>query len=359
LRIVLEQLIRQVEAGGVLTREQVREAVEGLVDERVPVETKAEFLAALARRGETVGEIAAFAEELRSRAVEPPLDPGWRRGRVILDVVGTGGDRAGTFNISTTVALVCAAAGVTVAKHGNRAVTSRAGSADVLEALGIPVQSPPAEAARSLERHGFAFFFAPLYHPAFRHIAPARKLCAERGQRTLFNYLGPLLNPVRPTAQLMGVARPELCGPMAQVLGSLGVERVVVVCGELPGTDPAQRVWVDELSPAGPTTVAVFGLAQGESTAVWPRPARVQRALSLTDLQGGDAAANAAVVEAILQGRDRGPKRDAVLYNAAVALWVAGAAGSVEEGWLLAERVLDEGHAARKLSELRRAGGGG
>lgn len=355
LQFVLERLIRQVNEGGVLTREEVRGAVECLVDERVAVETKAEFLTALARRGETPEEIAAFAEELRSRAVAPPLDPGWRSGRVILDVVGTGGDRAGTFNISTTVALICAAAGVAVAKHGNRAVTSRAGSADVLEALGIPVQTTPEQAAQNLQRHGFAFFFAPLYHPAFRHIAPARKLCAERGQRTLFNYLGPLLNPVRPDAQLMGVARPELCGPMAGVLRSLGIRRGAVVCGELPGSGAEPRIWVDELSPAGPTTVAVFGTGGAEPPTVWPRPARARWAAALADLQGGDAAANAAMIEALFHGEDRGPRREAVLYNAAVALWVAGAAESVEQGWLLAEQVLDDGRAARKLEEVRRS----
>ena len=352
---MLERLIRQVNEGGVLTREEVRGAVECLVDERVAVETKADFLAALARRGETPQEIAAFADELRSRAVEPPLDPGWRSGRVILDVVGTGGDRAGTFNISTTVALICAAAGVAVAKHGNRAVTSRAGSADVLEALGIPVQTTPEQAVENLRRHGFAFFFAPLYHPAFRHIAPARKLCAERGQRTLFNYLGPLLNPARPDAQLMGVARPELCAPLAAVLQSLGIRRGAVVCGELPGSGPETRIWVDELSPAGPTTVVVFGTGDAEGAAIWPRPTRARQVTGPGDLQGGDAATNAAMLEALLQGRDRGPRREAVLYNAAVALWVAGAAGSVEQGWLLAEQVVDDGRAARKLEELRRS----
>src|SRR5208337_2264354 len=180
-------------------------------------------------------------------AVEPPVDAE-TRARQILDVCGTGGDRLNTFNISTTVALLLAAAGVPVAKHGNRAVTSQAGSADVLEALGIRIDLTPAEAARSLRDRNFAFFFAPNYHPAFKHIAPARKLCAERGQPTIFNLLGPLLNPARPSAMLMGVPRPELCEPLAQVLQSLGVRRGMVVSGKI--VNPKSQIVnsLDELS---------------------------------------------------------------------------------------------------------------
>ncbi len=228
---MLEQLNRQLADAQHLTEEQVREAVELLIDEKIPAAIKADFLTALARKGETPGEICAFVLALRGRSITPPLDATTRAGET-LDVVGTGGDRHGTFNISTTTALVCAAAGVTVAKHGNRAVTSQAGSADVLEALGVRIDLSPAEAARSLREHQFAFFFAPAYHPAFKHIAPARKLCAERGQRTIFNFLGPLLNPVHPSAMLVGVAQPELCEPMARVLQSLVVRRAMVVCGQ-------------------------------------------------------------------------------------------------------------------------------
>ncbi len=348
---MLETLIRQLEAARPLGPEQVRHAVEELVDERVAVELKAEFLMALARKGETPEEIAAFALELRSRAVIPPVDSGWRRGRMILDVVGTGGDRAGTFNISTAAALLCAAAGVPVAKHGNRAVTSRAGSADVLEALGVPIQQSPQEAARALQTHGFTFFFAPLYHPAFRQIAPARRLCAERGQRTVFNFLGPLLNPVVPEAQLMGVPRPELCAPMAQVLQLLGVRRGLVVCGEAPG-DGGSVLHLDELSTLGPSTVAFFGLEEGSGCVVWERPPRPVGPATLEDLRGGDAARNAVLLEGILCGREGGPKREAVLYNAAAALWAVGAVDSLVAGWSLAESVIAEGRAARKLEEL-------
>jgi len=174
---VLQKWIEQLNAGQVLEESDVRQAVELLSDESVSTPLKADFLAALGKKGETPEEIAAFARALRDKAIEPPLDDEVRA-REILDVVGTGGDRLGTFNISTAAALICAATGVAVAKHGNRAVTSSAGSADVLQALGIRIDLTPAEAARSIRERNFAFFFAPNYHPAFKNIGPARKLCA-------------------------------------------------------------------------------------------------------------------------------------------------------------------------------------
>ena len=253
---MLEKLTQQLSAARPLADEQVRLAVEQLTDEKVPAAAKADFLAALAKKGETTGEIAAFARALRDKSISPPLDAEIRA-REILDVVGTGGDRLSTFNISTTVALVAAAAGVLVAKHGNRASTSPIGSADVMEALGIPFDLGPEDAVRSLRRHNFAYFFAPKYHPAFRHIIPARKLCAERGQTTIFNFLGPLLNPARPTAMLVGVPRPDLCEPFARVLQSLGVRRAMVVCGVVRDESGSLR-HLDELSPLGPTTIAEF-----------------------------------------------------------------------------------------------------
>src|SRR3954471_22276566 len=234
--MTLESLINDLAAARHLSDEQAHLAVEQIIDENVPAALKADFLCHLALKGETVGEISAFARALREKAIEPPLDAAWRAAHQILDVCGTGGDRLNTFNISTTVAIICAAAGVPVAKHANRAITSQAGSADVLEALGIKINLPPAEAARSLRERNFAFFFAPDYHPAFKHIAPARKLCADRGQRTIFNFVGPLLNPARPNTQLVGVPRPELCEPLARVLQSLGVRRAMVASGEVPNS---------------------------------------------------------------------------------------------------------------------------
>ena len=354
---MLENLTQQLAATRPLTVEQIHLAVELLTDEKIPAAGKAGFLAALAQKGETPDEIAAFARALRDKSIPPPLDAG-TRAREILDVVGTGGDRLGTFNISTTSAILCAAAGVTVAKHGNRAVTSQAGSADVLEALGVRIDLTPAEAARSLRELRFAFFFAPAYHPAFKHIAPARKLCAERGQRTIFNFLGPLLNPARPSAMLVGVPRPELCEPLARVLQSLGVRRAMVVCGKVRSSEViAHRLstsghFLDELSTLGENTLAEFYQERGFAASILaPEQFPLQRA-TLTDLLGGDRQANAEIARRILRGDERGPQRDAVLLNAGAALFVAGKAKSLTEGWASAAETIDSGRAAAKLAEL-------
>ena len=346
---MLKTLTQQLADRQDLTDADVTFAVSALTSPEVTPVTKAEFLTALAQKGETVAEIAAFARELRDKSVAPPLNAE-TRARQILDVCGTGGDRLNTFNISTTVALMAAAAGVTVAKHGNRAITSQAGSADVLEALGIRVDLEPDEAARALCEHQFAFFFAPKYHPAFRDIAPARRLCAERKQRTIFNFLGPLLNPVRPSIQMIGVPRPELCQPVAQVLQLLGARRGMVVSGEVPLDGAIAHL--DELSTLGDNCVAEFYQERGFSVSTLsPRDFPVQPA-ALPQLVGGDRETNAEIVRDLLRGKERGPKRDAILLNAAAALFVAEKARSLTEGWELAEELLDSGKAMAKLEEL-------
>jgi len=347
---VLEKLTQQLGAAQSLHDGEVRQAVEQLADEKVPAAVKADFLAALAKKGETTGEIAAFARALRDKSISPPLDAE-TRAREILDVVGTGGDRLSTFNISTTVALVAAAAGVLVAKHGNRASTSPIGSADVMEALGIPFDLGPEDAARSLRRHGFAYFFAPKYHPAFRHIIPARKLCAERGQTTIFNFLGPLLNPARPTAMLVGVPRPEFCEPFARVLQSLGVRRAMVVCGTVRDETGSLR-HLDELSPLGPTTIAEFYQEHAVACSTLSPELFPLQPATLADLRGGDREVNAGIIRRILRGEERGPKRDAVLLNAAAALFVAGRTKSLLAGWEWAVETIESGKAAGKLTEL-------
>jgi anthranilate phosphoribosyltransferase len=350
--MMLAKLIAELSASRHLTDEQVRLAVQEIVDENVPATLKADFLCHLALKGESVGEIAAFARALRERAVLPPIEPAWRNGRDILDVCGTGGDRLNTFNISTTVAIICAAAGVPVAKHGNRAITSQAGSADVLETLGIKIDLPPSEAARSLRERNFAFFFAPSYHPAFKHITPARRLCADRGQRTIFNFLGPLLNPAMPSAQLVGVPRPELCEPLAHVLQSLGARRGMVVSGTVHS--PEQRVqYLDELSTLGENVVAEFYQERGFATSRLDAGNFPLQPVTLADLAGGDRAVNAEIVRRIVCGDERGPKRDAVLLNAAAGLFVANRARSLGEGWDLAAETIDGGKAASKLEELK------
>jgi anthranilate phosphoribosyltransferase len=276
-----------------------------------------------------------------------PLDKATRADEM-LDVCGTGGDGLNTFNISTTVAILCAAAGVTVAKHGNRAITSKSGSADVLDALGIPTDLSPTDAAAAIAEHGFAFLFAPLYHPAFKHIAPARALCAERGQRTLFNFLGPLLNPARPTAQLIGVPRIELTKPMAKVLQHLGIQRGMVVCGRVGEQQ------MDELSTLGENVIAEFYHDRGFATSTLNPADLPLPSATLDQLAGGDAQINADIIRAILNGKETGPKRDAVLLNAGAALFVAGKADSISTGMEFAGAVIDEGHATEKLLSLAR-----
>lgn len=344
---MFEELTKHVAAGNDLDEGQVCSALTGLMYENVEAEDKAAFLTALAQKGESAEEIAVFARELRDRSNLVPVSAELRKGE-ILDVCGTGGDKLNTFNISTTGAILCAAAGVVVAKHGNRAITSKSGSADVLKALGIPTELAPEEAAASLEQKGFAFFFAPGYHPAFKNIVPARKLCAERGQRTIFNFLGPLLNPARPTAQIVGVPNPALCEPLAKVLQSLGLRRGMVVCGEIAGTDKR----MDELSTLGESTIAEFYQEKGFSVnRLSPADFPIQ-SVTLDDLAGGDAEANAAITRAILKGEDTGPRADAVLLNAGAALFVAGRADSISAGWELAREVITDGRAAAKLAEL-------
>jgi len=379
---LLEQLTQQLNTAQTLGEPQVWQAVEQLASEKVSALLKADFLAALSKKGETPGEIAAFARALRAKSIPPPIENNWRESREILDVVGTGGDRLSTFNISTTAAILCAAAGVAVAKHGNRAVTSPVGSADVIEELGIPVDLSPADAARALRERGFAFFFAPNFHPAFKNIAPARKLCAALGQRTIFNILGPLLNPARPSAMLVGVPRPELCEPMAHALQSLGVRRGMVVCGSVEskvqsskskaesdlaksailaaskpcedGRNPQSAIFLDELSTLGASTVAEFYQERGFAVSTLSPENFPLQPATLADLRGGDKIVNAEIIRRILRGDERGPKRDAVLLNAGAALLVAGKTKSLAEGWTLAAATIDGGQAGAKLAELAR-----
>lgn len=342
---VLLSLTEQLNSRQNLAAEQIVAAIKELMGEGASAEIKADFLTALARKGETVEEIAAFASGIRDLSLAVPLDPATRAGE-ILDVCGTGGDRLNTFNISTTVAILAAAAGVTMAKHGNRAITSKSGSADVLEALGIPVDNTPEQAAALLREHQFAFFLAPRFHPAFKHIAAARKLCAERGQRTIFNFIGPLMNPVRPTAQLVGVPNPALTEPMARVLQGLGIRRGMVICGRV------ETAMLDELSTMGDNHVAEFYQDRGFHTSVWQAEFLPLQKATLADLEGGDAKVNCVIVRQVLSGQERGPKRDAVLLNAAAALLVANRVKSLIEGWELAAETIDSGKAAAKLKDL-------
>jgi anthranilate phosphoribosyltransferase len=293
----------------------------------------AAFLVGLAMKGERPMEIVGLARAMRDRAV--PL-PGARGAQ--MDLCGTGGDRAGTFNISSLASLVVAACGVRVAKHGNRSVSSRCGSADVFEALGVAPAAPPALAARMIDEAGFAFLFAPVFHPSMRHAAPVRRAL---GLPTAFNLLGPLTNPAGPGRQVVGVPRPELTELIARALLLLGAERAWVVHG---------ADGLDEISTVGYTKVSECRNGAVNTFYVHPSDYGLPAA-TVADLKGGDAAANAIIARRILAG-ETGPRRDIVLLNAAAALLVAGAAGSMKEGLAKAAEAIDSGRAASVLARV-------
>jgi len=286
---------------------------------------------ALRIRGETVDEIAAFATAMRDAALtlNHPYD--------VIDTCGTGGDGQHTYNVSTAAALVLAGAGVKVAKHGNRALSSKSGSSDVLAALGVNLQADQAQQLRALETAGIAFLFAPAYHGAMRHVGPVR---AEIGFRTVFNLLGPLSNPASAKRQVMGVYDPRLLEPLAEVLGRLGAVHAWTVHGQ----------GLDELTTTGPTEVAEWKDGAVRRFQVTPEDAGLPRA-DISALRGGDAEENADALRALLDGAP-GAYRDIVLLNAAAALVVADRAADLAQGAALAAAVIDDGRAARALDAL-------
>jgi anthranilate phosphoribosyltransferase len=332
LRQAIAAAVEREEVPGPLLEAAFGEIADG---KATPAQIAA-LLVALRTRGETVSEIVAVARALRARAETAALpDPR------TVDTCGTGGDAAGTFNVSTVAAFVVAGAGVPVAKHGNRAASGRAGSFDVLEALGVRSDLPVVAAARILAREGIAFFYARRAHPAMRFVAPVRE---ELGIRTLMNALGPLLNPVGARRQLVGVYAAELVEPLAAALGELGAERALVVHGE---------DGLDEITTTAPTRAALWNGTRVERLRIDPVEFGVPRA-DAAALLGGDAATNAEIARAVLGG-ERGPRRDLVLVNAAGALFAAGAARDLGEGLEQAARSLDGGAAAARLEALVRA----
>ncbi len=307
----------------------------------------AALFGALAARGETEEELAGFVDSLRAQVVPIPLGglSAIQRSRLV-DTCGTGGDLSGTFNISTAAALVAAAAGAVVAKHGNRAVTSRCGSADVLEALGIAINHSPAEAAEALRRYGFAFLPAPSLHPAMKAVMPLRRAL---GVRTAFNLLGPMTNPAGAPAQVLGVYAEHLVPVVAHTLARLNTQHAFVVHGF--GTDPLHGI--DEFSISGPTMV---GEVRGEETrfsTILPRDFELELA-PIETLAGGDAEANAAILRRIFAGQP-GPSRDVVVMNAGAVLVVAQLAGSLLEGARLAQSTLDSGKVEALVLQLTHA----
>jgi anthranilate phosphoribosyltransferase len=306
-----------------------------------PVQT-AGVLMALRTRGETPEEIAGFAAGMREAAVRVET-----RRQPLLDIVGTGGVAPEAFNISTTTCFVVAAGGVAVAKHGNRAASSKSGSFDLLEALGVRIDLPPERVAEAIETVGLGFLFARNHHPAMRHVAPVR---AELGVRTVFNLLGPLTNPAFATLNLVGVSSPALLEPFARVLRDLGSSRALVVHGQMARGEGLEAI--DELA-LGENLVAELRDGQIHTYHLRPEEVGLQPA-PYTAIGGGTAAENAAEARAILSGQQRGPKRDAVALNAGAAFYLAGRVGSVAEGVRLAQQLLDEGAGLAVLERLVR-----
>ena len=336
----------QAASAGELTADQIREVTRWLLDETVVAEDKADFLGALHWRGETPAEVVTLADTVLGHAVpfDVPTDL-----RPVIDVCGTGGDKLGLFNISTAVMFVAAGAGARLVKHGNRGITSKSGGADVLEALGVPVDLPLPRLQDMLCEAGAVFLFAPCFHPAFKAVAPARKLLAERGQPSVFNMLGPLLNPSRPEGQLAGVFNESLVSLYAYVLPSLGRSRAWVVHGRA-----GDGGVMDEISTLGPTLIAKVSSA-GAVVRETVQPADLGVAAANVDaLRGGDATANARLLLAILGGEQLGAPRDIVLVNAAAALIVAGLTEVWSEAMARAVESIDSGSATSVLQRMRR-----
>jgi anthranilate phosphoribosyltransferase len=330
---VIQELMARVLDGHDLTRDESREAMREIMQGDATQAQIAGFLIALRAKGETADEIAGCAEAMREHVlpVQPARDD-------LVDTAGTGGDGRHTLNISTAAALLAAAAGAGVAKHGNRAASSQTGSADVLEALGFNLDLEPERIAQSIDELGFGFMFAQAHHPAMKHAAPVRR---ELGTRTVFNVLGPLTNPARARAQVVGVYSPDLVRPVAEALAQLGSRRAFVVHG---------AGGIDELSPVGPSQVSEVVDGGVRDRMIDPRELGIE-CCELEALRGGTPDENAAAIRRIFAG-ERGGGRDAVLLNAAGAIAAGGHAADLKEGIALAREALDSGAAARRLDEL-------
>lgn len=316
-----------------LTYEMAEEVMNEIMSgEATPVQMSS-YLTALSLKGETIDEITASAAGMRAHCIKLLHDMD------VLEIVGTGGDGSNSFNISTTSSLVIAAAGVPVAKHGNRAASSRSGAADVLEALGVDITIPPEKSARMLEKINICFLFAQNYHVAMKYVAPIRK---ELGIRTVFNILGPLSNPAGANMELMGVFDESLVEPLAQVMAKLGVDRGMVVYG---------RDSLDEISMCAPTSVCEIKDGWFQSYEITPEQFGYERC-DRSQLTGGTPQENARITMDILNGKETGAKRQAVCLNAGAALYITGKAASIENGVRMAEGLIDDGSALEKLREF-------
>lgn len=330
---MIKEAIYQLINGNDLTYEQAREVMEEMMTGTATQAQMGGFLTALRMQGETIDEITAFATVMREKGIK--IEPK----REVIDIVGTGGDEVGTFNISTTSAFVVAAGGVPVAKHGNRSVSSKSGAADVLERLGANLNLTPEQNEKVLNACDVCFLFAQKYHSSMKYAAPVRK---ELGVRTVFNILGPLSNPAAATMQLLGVYDKKLAKPLAQVLSNLGVTRGVAVCGE---------DGLDEITLTGETDVHEIRFGKITSYTITPEQFGLRRC-ALSELIGGTPEENAQIAKDILTGKEKGPKRDIVVMNAGMSLYLGKDGISLEEGIQMARDILDSGKAYEKLQEF-------
>lgn len=331
---MIKEAIGMLVGGIDLSELEMQECMNEIMEGRATDAQIGAFLTALRLKGEKVPEITAAARVMRQKAAMIKAPEG------TLDTCGTGGDMTGTFNISTTAAIVVAASGVPVAKHGNRSVSSKSGSADVLEALGIKIDLPPDKVERCLFETGFGFLFAPLFHPAMKYAIGPRR---EMGIRTIFNILGPLTNPAGAKRQILGVFANHLTDTMCRVLGNLGAEDVMVVHGE---------DGLDEITVTDGTKVSRLVRGEVENSIISPEEFGVKKA-DIKELAGGDKDANAAITISIFKG-ETGPKRDIVLMNSAAALMIAERAGNLKDGFRMAAEAIDSGRAMAKLDEIKK-----
>jgi anthranilate phosphoribosyltransferase len=340
----LSSLTGRLVEGRDLAPAEIRDAVGALASDRDADEVKAGFLSALSAKGETSAEVAAFARALRELALDPGMAE-WAPKAV--DIVGTGGDHAGGFNVSSMVTLVVASAGVPVMKHGNRGITSKCGSADLFAALGVDLDASPEKLRGAMATLGYAFFFAPNWHPAFKRIGPVRKLLASRGERTIFNILGPLLNPGRPAHVLLGAATPALVEKLADALEALGTASGLAVHGVIsPGKG------IDELTSATRNIVRGAGRLRSVREE-WTAETFGLQPSAFTDIVGGDVASNLATAAALAAGGGPRGLADTIALNSAAALWIAGARPDVRGSIAETRDLLLGGAVGRKISETR------
>lgn len=332
----MKQFIQKLVEGENLTSEESEKAMEMIMSGKATPSQLGSFLTALRMKGETAEEIAAFAKAMRkfSQKISPKV------AQVLVDVCGTGGDKIKTFNISTTAMFIVSAVGILVAKHGNRAITSHCGSADVLEELGINLNLEPDKIKEGIEKLGIGFMFAPAHHLAMKYAIPTRK---ELGIRTVFNILGPLTNPANAQAQLMGVFAPNLTEKLAEVFKLLGLKQAMVVYGESG---------LDEISNLGKTKISELRKGKIKTYFIKPEDFGFKRAKA-KHLVGGDKKENAKILLDILSGREKGPKRDIVLLNSAAGIVVGSKAKDLKQGIKIARDVLDKGLAYKKLEEFK------